>query len=184
MAKTTLPTLDFIHKVLAYDPDTGLFLWRERTADTVSGPNPKRTAAAWNARWAGKRAFTYQMPNGYLAGRADTHKLLAHRTAFAMTWGYWPITVDHINRDRADNRASNLREATYSQQNFNRPPVTKASPYRGVTQLGSRWLASAKKDGKSVNLGVYETQEEAARVRDAFVFRIDPQFAILNFPIG
>ena len=48
------------------------------------------------------------------------------------------LTIDHINRDRADNRIENLRLADYSIQNKN-----KAHPNR--CEETGRWLKGAVK---------------------------------------
>ena len=46
-------------------------------------------------------------------------KFFAHRICYAMFYGKWPINqIDHINRNRSDNRICNLRDATYSQNNI------------------------------------------------------------------
>lgn len=78
-----------------------------------------------------------------------------------MVTGKWPVLqVDHIG-DSTDNRWSNLRLATQSDNNANkepkRPGLTGASFYKRT----GRWRAYIKKDGKHISLGYFDTAEEA-----------------------
>lgn len=80
--------------------------------------------------------------------------------------------VDHEDRDPAHNRISNLRVVSNSQNQVNRKAARRgsASRYIGVTDHGDRgWGAYTSVAGKPIYLGVYRTEEEAARVRDAAV---------------
>jgi hypothetical protein len=46
-----------------------------------------------------------------------------HRIVWYLHYGSWPKhTIDHINRDKLDNRIENLRDVTHSVNNFNRKP--------------------------------------------------------------
>jgi hypothetical protein len=84
--------------------------------------------------------------------------------------GSWPKEqIDHINGDPLDNRWSNLREATQSQNNWNtRLSRNNTSGYKGVSwHKGERkWDATIMAYGKSHFLGRFKTKEEA---RDAYI---------------
>lgn len=73
--------------------------------------------------------------------------------------------IDHRNRNPLDNRRSNLRWATYSQQLANRAVKNKTG-FRGVAKNGKRsWMASIqppKGSGKRIYLGTFKSPEEAA----------------------
>ena len=43
-----------------------------------------------------------------------------HRLIFYYENGYFPESIDHINRDKTDNRIENLRESTLHEQAMNR----------------------------------------------------------------
>jgi hypothetical protein len=95
--------------------------------------------------------------------------------------------IDHINRNGLDNRRENLRTATHQQNSRNMSPRKDGlSPYKGVSfhSLNGRWRARIKVDGKYVSLGVYATQEEAARAYDAAARELFGEFACPNFPLA
>lgn len=79
------------------------------------------------------------------------------------------LEVDHINRDRLDNRRSNLRVVTGAQNSQNVPARGGSSNYRGVSWCKNRkqWLAVVY-HGRLHRLGYFDDEEEAARVASAF----------------
>jgi hypothetical protein len=72
-----------------------------------------------------------------------------------------PLTLDHANRNRADNRLENLRLATKSLQSQNSKNRERNLP-RGVYKNGGRYGAMARSHGKAIHLGTYATPEEAS----------------------
>ena len=66
--------------------------------------------------------------------------------------------VDHINHNTLDNRKSNLRIVTKSQNQMN-------VNYKGVSKQGEKFYAHIKLNGKMLNLGVYVHEEEALYAR-------------------
>lgn len=81
------------------------------------------------------------------------------------------LQTDHINRDRLDNRRGNLRNVTGSTNTMNQGLSPRnTSGYRGVSWDKNRekWRAQTKHLGKWVNLGRYDTAEEAAAARIAY----------------
>jgi len=104
--------------------------------------------------------------------------------------GYKPRT-DHIDGDGLNNQRSNLRPATYRQNNHNmrarRPNVNSArhvSQYKGVTwkESGSRWRARIVIDGKEVGLGTFISELAAAQAYDAAAREAFGEYAKTNFP--
>lgn len=91
--------------------------------------------------------------------------------------------VDHMNRDRSDNRRRNLRVATGSQNAMNTTPMrNKSSRYKGVHQLRgqTKWVAKVMFEGNRYHLGTFESEIEAAMAYNAFVKAYCPDFGYLN----
>jgi hypothetical protein len=84
-----------------------------------------------------------------------------------MHYGVWPTQlIDHINGDRADNRIVNLRQTTQSENMRNRRKSTNnTSGYVGVYKVGAKWRARISVDSKNMNLGIYDTIEQAVQAR-------------------
>lgn len=86
------------------------------------------------------------------------------------------LQADHINRDRLDNRRSNLRAVTADQNRQNLRPYRGArSRFRGVyfvppSTPGSqpKWSAVVQVDGVRHRLGRFLSEDEAGRVAAAF----------------
>ena len=75
--------------------------------------------------------------------------------------------IDHINRDKLDNRRENLRIATYSQNQYNIGlQSNNTSGFKGVTwdKHRQKWLATIRIDGKIIYLGRYKHRIKAAMV--------------------
>lgn len=73
-------------------------------------------------------------------------------------------TVDHVDRDRSNDRIWNLRLATQHQQQLNRGRgATKYDLPKGVTRMHGRFKAhiGTGVSGRSRHLGIFATPEEA-----------------------
>lgn len=139
---------------LAYDPDTGVFVWRHHPT------MPDR----WNTRFAGRKAGS--RTKGRVVIRFGYSKHFAHRLAWFYVHGDWPeAEVDHINCDPSDDRISNLRLATRGQNCANsRTPRHNRSGLKGVSWDATRqkWMAFSCMGGRFKNLGRYATKSEAS----------------------
>lgn len=95
------------------------------------------------------------------------------------------LEVDHKNRDGLDCRRDNLRLATSSQNRANRAKLKLGNRYRGVWRLSrdtSRWTGQVQHKWKRIHLGIFATEEEAARAYDKKALELFGEFAQLNFP--
>jgi len=97
------------------------------------------------------------------------------------------LLIDHINRNGLDNRKANLRPATYSQNVCNRPKSRYApsrSKYKGLTwhKRKSKWHVRIRVEGRTISLGYFRDQIQAARAYDAAAREHHKDFAVLNFP--
>ena len=119
--------------------------------------------------------------HGYATSGAGKEQILLHRLIAAPSDG---MTVDHINRNKLDNRRGNLRLCTQSENSYNRTAqANNQSGYRGVCRLANgRWYAQICKNSKSIPLGCYATAEEAANAYDSAAVIIAGEFAWRNLP--
>jgi hypothetical protein len=162
MTEKHLPSSNELRQLLRYEPGTGKVYWLRRTGQG-------QPIAAFNAKYAGREAFTSLRANGYLAGGIGSSKFLAHRIVWALHYGVWPQgEIDHINGNRADNRITNLRDVPHraNSQNMKRF-ANNSSGVTGVVwskQRGS-WIARIKVDYKLRHLGVFNDYNDAVNAR-------------------
>jgi len=90
------------------------------------------------------------------------------------------MTVDHINHNGLDNRRSNLRIATATQQQQNRKQTKGYSRFKGVTWNKNAWAARIKHNGKEYHLGRFKNEEDAARQYNYFANLYFGEYAYLN----
>lgn len=141
-----------LRRLLNYDPRTGLFKWRVERRGRPHGRIPPGTIAG--SIWA----------DGYRHICIDYVAYPAARLAFLWMTGRWPrLGMDHKNRNRADDRWRNLREATWSQNQMNKINSNNALGLKGVCWEWDRdkYKAYIEVNGRSMHLGRFETAEEA-----------------------
>lgn len=90
------------------------------------------------------------------------------------------IECDHINHDGLDNRRSNIRPCTTSQNQQNRLLIFGSSKYKGVSWKRGAWEAGIRKDGKWSYLGRYETEDDAALAYNLYAMTLFKEYACLN----
>jgi hypothetical protein len=95
------------------------------------------------------------------------------------------LLIDHINCNGLDNRRDNLRPATHSQNNCNRPKRRNTtSRFVGVhfAKKMNKWAAQIKHKGGKQWLGYFDNEIDAAKAFDAAAKKYHGEFARLNFP--
>jgi hypothetical protein len=96
--------------------------------------------------------------------------------------------IDHINGRRDDNRWENLRQATRSQNLGNRCGNKKASSgFKGVSHDKARDKWDSRigyGNGKTMWLGLFDTEIEAARAYNQAAYLLHGEFAKLNTGVG
>lgn len=144
-------TADRIREMLDYDPITGWLTWRIHSSGV---PKPGKRAG-------GNGGF------GYRTIGINYKKYLEHTIIWLWMKGELPVhEIDHINRDPSDNRWTNLREATRSQQGHNKGPSTRnQSGYPGVILHGAKYRSRLTLDGKHHEFGWFVTIAQARIAR-------------------
>lgn len=158
--------IEELRRVLAYDPDTGVFTWKVRCCRSVP---------------VGSVAGCIDPTTGYLRIGVFGTVIYAHRIAWAYTYGVWPSSLlDHRDTCKTNNRIKNLRLATQSQNsaNVSRSGGNK-SGYKGVFwhPIDKKWFAAIKKDGKSKHLGMFFDPKEASNAYQRAARELHGEFA-------
>ncbi len=151
--KTARLTAERAREVLSYDRATGMLAWKNNRPGCKAGA----TAGTVNCE-------------GYVQIEIDLVIHKAHRLAWLIETGDWPRgQIDHINRQRADNRFANLRDATPLDNSRNRSPSPgNKSGVVGVAASGSKWTAYIGVNNRTLHLGRFtELSEAVAARRDA-----------------
>lgn len=154
----TLP-ISYLHECFECDGASGILTWKIRPLAHFSH---LRQCNLFSTRYAGKIAGG-RSPSGYLDVFVAGRKIRIHRVIWAMETGAWPVgDIDHRNRDKADNRFLNLREADHSQNGANKAvsPRNKVG-LKGVCPHGKRFRAQIKTRDRVVLLGIFDTAELA-----------------------
>lgn len=158
MIKPTKLTAKYVRSILDYRPVTGEFIWKVR-----KGIIPI-------ARPAGTILRQPHSQNEYRLVYIDNKSYRAHRLAWLYMTGKWPTNdIDHKNGNSLDNRWSNLREATNSQNAMNsRRRSDNTSGVTGVywNTSANKWQAYITPEGKkTLYLGVFATLAAAKNAR-------------------
>lgn len=149
--RTEHPSIERVHELLDYDPETGIFRWK-----LSRGRQPAGAKAGY-------------VDDGKMVVGIDGKIYRLHHVAWLLTRGVWPqAIIDHIDTDFTNNRAKNLREASFAfnSQNRRRAKRDSQAGLIGVElrrmRAGDKYRARISVNGKPLNLGTFDTAQEAA----------------------
>jgi hypothetical protein len=142
-----------LKSVLWYDPDSGLFYWLCKGGSA----SPNKVAGCWTSQ-------------GYVKIRINGVLYQAHRLAWLYMTGDWPTQeIDHINRDKADNSWTNLRDVTRSENLLNSDlQVNNLSGFKGVHYCETRqkWISRICREQTNYYVGEFDSPEAAHQARE------------------
>jgi hypothetical protein len=125
----------------------------------------------WRVVKSGENLYAYTLSYG--------NQIAMHRLIMEPSEG---MIVDHINRNGLDNTRNNLRICAHSENMRNRRKRKNSeSQFIGVSRNRKGWGAEFKYKKKRYWVGTFDTQEEAARARDAKVLEFKDEFMSINF---
>jgi hypothetical protein len=143
-------THDDLLKLVCYDKTTGMFTWN------LNRPRGVKAGDRADREWA----------SGYRSVVIKGKVYMAHRLAWFYVHKEWPsMCIDHINRDKQNNKFENLRLATPQQNSQNRlSAISSSSKFKGVTwhKRDKKWQAAIVHNGKRFHLGYFLNEEEAS----------------------
>lgn len=141
-----------LRELVCYDPLTGLFTWAKSRVGCRKGDECGRLNRL-----------------GYVEICVDYKLMGAHRLAFVYMTGECPAEIDHINRVKSDNKWSNLRACTKTQNMGNFFSSLNTSGAKGVVWDSDRkkWRAQIRIKGKKVNLGRFDDKDYAIAAHNA-----------------
>jgi hypothetical protein len=136
----------------------------------------------WNIQSAGyavRQVRHERIIDGYIWTRIEA--ILMHRLVCNPPEG---LLVDHINRDKLDNRRENLRPCTVQQNfyNIDKRPSNRGSKYKGVRYCKDkkRYLVFVSYDSQRLRVGSFKCEIEAARAYNEAAKKYQGEFAYLN----
>lgn len=121
--------------------------------------------------------YKWYEDHGYARTSSNGKKIYMHR----LVMGSPSSQVDHINRDRLDNRKANLRVCSDLQNKWNLPKQKRnKSGYKGVTRHSNLWRATIVVNGKQKSLGYHKEKLDAARAYDKAALEYFGEYAAIN----
>jgi len=155
--------LDLLREALTLDPATGRLFWN----------------TGYGGAYSGCEAFTAKRGDGYHVGMVRGVMWRRCRAVFAITYGFLPDCVDHINRVRDDDRPVNLRAATVQENNRNKTSVKGSrSRHLGVSFDKSRgkWKGQLYHNGKNHNTPRFNCETAAMLARATLAHKLHGDF--------
>ena len=145
-------TQEYVQKLFSYNPETGILTRKV----TISNNAVKFSEVGY-------------LSKGYLTFRINYKRYLVHRIIWLHVYGKFPTgQIDHINRNKTDNRLCNLREVTPQANLINKDVRSdNTSGVTGVSKLkdSNKWFVRINVNKQNKYLGSFDSFEDAVRAR-------------------
>lgn len=142
-----------LKELVTYNPETGIFTFNSTRGGNLSGDI------------AGSLHHL-----GYVFLMIDRETYTAHRLAWFYCFEEWPTKfIDHIDKNRSNNRLDNLREASREENACNmKIRKDNTTGYKGVSldKKTGRFMSRLTVNKKVLYLGMFKTAEEASKARE------------------
>lgn len=155
--KELLLRRNYVIELLSYLPRKGHLVWNVNKGARGRAGNIAGSKQRYSQGW--RRIV-----------RIDGHSYLAHRLIFFYMEGYWPVEVDHKDRNALNNKWNNLREITVrkDQQRNQSMHSNNKSGVTGVCydKTYGKWIAYINEvPNKKKRLGSFENFDDAVNAR-------------------
>lgn len=155
--------IERLRALLSYDRESGHLTWLPRPASVFK---TRGAFVTWNKRYAGSSEHHVDTHSGYMVLCIEGRRFYAHRVAWALATGSWPVNViDHVDGVRTNNKLANLRDVCErtNQQNQRRPHVTNKVGLMGVSFSKQRGMFASfiKHEGRTKLIGYFADAEAA-----------------------
>lgn len=169
MKTNKLPSKEYLDECLDYNPETGVFTWKERPIHHFVSQHGFKV---WNAKYAGRIAgseWTSFKGKKYLRISINKKHYKAHRLAFAiMGENIDGIEIDHDDGNGLNNAWSNIfKSDRNSNMQNSRKRRDNTSGTTGVTwhNVNSTWKARIYVGGKEKCIGYFKNKDDAIKAR-------------------
>tara|TARA_R110002167_G_C12361051_1_gene623164 strand:- start:54 stop:620 length:567 start_codon:yes stop_codon:yes gene_type:complete len=168
---------------LSYVPENGDLVWKDG-ASSINNKSRVAGSVAGTVNTQGYLVISMWSKGNYLLYRA-------HRIVWFLNYGEVPSLLDHINRNKLDNRVENLRPTTHSLNGRNtNKRVRVTSKYKGVyyNKINKSYTSSIRANNKMTHIGTSKSEKELAEMYDKWIEEnlspLEREYAKTNKELG